>query len=56
MQKPAMQVAEVSKMMSKNKCLVKVGDHGKQVVEVGKNVDVKALVPNARVALSGFGH
>jgi 26S proteasome regulatory subunit T6 len=56
MQKPAMQVAEVSKMMSKNKCLVKVGDHGKQVVEVGKNVDVKALIPNARVALSGFGH
>jgi ATP-dependent 26S proteasome regulatory subunit len=29
MQRPAQQVAEVSKMMSKNKCLVKVGDHGK---------------------------
>ena len=56
MQKPAMQVAEVSKMMSKNKCLVKIGDHGKQVVEVAKNVDVKQLVPNARVALQGFGH
>jgi len=38
-------------MMSKNKCLVKIGDHGKQVVEVDKKVDVKLLVPNARVAL-----
>jgi 26S proteasome regulatory subunit T6 len=52
---PGSQVAEVSKMMSKKKCLVKQHGDGKIVVDVDRKVDINALVPNARVALSAAG-
>jgi len=48
---PPSQVGEVSKMMGKKKCLVKVGGEGKSVVDVDKKIDTKDLVPNTRVAL-----
>lgn len=48
---PASQVGEVCKMMSKKKCLVKIGGEGKSVVDVDRKIDIKELVPNARVAL-----
>ena len=46
----ASSVGEVCKMMGKRKCLVKVSD-SKMVVDVDRKIDVKALVPNTRVAL-----
>jgi 26S proteasome regulatory subunit T6 len=49
--KPPSDVGEVSKMMGKSKCLVKVGGDGKQIVNVAKNIDTKLLTPNTRVAL-----
>jgi len=45
-------VADVVKVMGKNKVLVKAGGgHGNQVVEVDKNIDIADLAANARVAL-----
>merc|ERR1712226_1478995 len=38
-------------MGGKNKVLVKVGQEGKYVVDIDKDIDVKDLVPNTRVAL-----
>ena len=49
--KPSSQVAEVVKVMSKGKCLVKSGNEGKMVVLVEPNIDLALLIPNARVAL-----
>jgi len=49
--KPPSDVGEVSKMMGKNKCLVKVGGDGKNIVNIAKNIDQKLLTPNTRVAL-----
>ena len=46
----ASSVGEVCKMMGKRKCLVKVSD-SKMVVDVDRKINVKDLVPNARVAL-----
>lgn len=54
--KPSSQVAEVSKMMSKRKCLVKTGGEGKQVVEVDHTIDTKELQANTRVALRTGNH
>lgn len=48
---PSSQIGEVCKMMGKKKCLVKVGSDSKHIVDVDKKIDVKLLVPNARVAL-----
>lgn len=45
------QVGEVVKMMSKNKCLVKVGQDGKYVCDVDKKIDVAKLTANVRVSL-----
>lgn len=45
-------VADVVKVMGKNKVLVKTGGgHGNQVVEVDKNIDIADLAANTRVAL-----
>jgi len=49
--KPPSDIGEVSKMMGKSKCLVKVGGDGKQIVNVARNIDTKLLTPNTRVAL-----
>lgn len=42
--------------MSKNKCLVKTGGEGKQVVEVDHTIEKKDLVANTRVALRTGNH
>lgn len=44
-------MGEVVKMMSKNKCLVKVGQDGKYVCDVDKKIDVAKLTANVRVSL-----
>jgi 26S proteasome regulatory subunit T6 len=46
---PGSYVAEVVKMMSKNKVLVKVNPEGKYVVDVDKKIDITKLTPNTRV-------
>ncbi len=48
---PASQIGEVSKMMGKKKCLVKIGGEGKYVVDVDRKIDTDKLTPNTRVAL-----
>ena len=48
---PASQIGEVSKMMGKKKCLVKIGGEGKYVVDVDRKIDIDKLTPNTRVAL-----
>lgn len=48
---PASQIGEVSKMMGKKKCLVKIGGEGKYVVDVDRKINVDQLTPNTRVAL-----
>lgn len=53
---PPSQVGEVSKMMGKKKCLVKVGGEGKNVVDIDKKIDTKLLVPNTRVALQAHSY
>lgn len=52
---PALQIAEVSKVMGKSKCLVKE-EHSKKIVEIDSKIDQKELVPNARVALDPTDH
>lgn len=47
---PSQTIAEVSKMMAKNKCLVKKHGDEKIIAEVNSSVDTALLVPNARVA------
>lgn len=51
LQEPAANVAEVVKMMGKNKCLVKMHPDGKYAVDVDKNVDTSLLKAGVRVAL-----
>lgn len=46
---PASHVAEVVKMMGKNKVLVKVNPEGKFVVDIDKKIDIVKLTPNTRV-------
>ena len=48
---PASYVAEVIKMMSKNKVLVKMQPDGKYVVDLEDSIDLKLIKPNLRVAL-----
>ncbi len=48
---PASQIGEVSKMMGKKKCLVKIGGEGKYVVDIDRKINVDLLTPNTRVAL-----
>eukprot|EP00347_Sterkiella_histriomuscorum_P020034 403339348 len=48
---PASQIGEVTKMMGKKKCLVKIGGEGKYVVDVDRKINVDLLTPNTRVAL-----
>jgi 26S proteasome regulatory subunit T6 len=48
---PASQIGEVSKMMGKKKCLVKIGGEGKYVVDVDRKINADLLTPNTRVAL-----
>jgi ATP-dependent 26S proteasome regulatory subunit len=52
---PALQIAEVSKVMGKSKCLVKE-EHSKKIVEIDSKIDQKELVPNARGALDPTDH
>lgn len=51
LQEPAANVAEVVKMMGKNKCLVKMNPDGKYAVDVDKSVDISLLKAGVRVAL-----
>merc|ERR1712194_547452 len=44
-------VGEVARMLGKQKCLVKVGQEGKYVVDVDKEIDITTLKPNTRVCL-----
>jgi len=48
---PGSHVAEVVKQMGKTKVLVKVGQEGKYVVDIEKDIDITKCVANARVAL-----
>lgn len=48
---PGSNVGEVVKAMGKNKVLVKVGQEGKYVVDLDKDIDIEKCVPNARIAL-----
>eukprot|EP00919_Chromeraceae_sp_WS-2016_P065768 GHVR01155513.1.p1 GENE.GHVR01155513.1~~GHVR01155513.1.p1 ORF type:complete len:410 (+),score=79.39 GHVR01155513.1:33-1232(+) len=48
---PGSYVAEVVKVMSKNKILVKVNPEGKYVVDIDKSVKIEDCTPSTRVAL-----
>ncbi len=48
--KPCQSIAEVSKMMSKDKCLIKKHGDEKIIAKVDSKIDKALLVPNARVA------
>ncbi|EGC36188.1 26S proteasome subunit ATPase 5 [Dictyostelium purpureum] len=48
---PGSHVAEVVKLMGKNKVLVKVNPEGKFVVDIDPQVDVSKLTPSTRAAL-----
>jgi 26S proteasome regulatory subunit T6 len=51
LQEPGSYVGEVVKPMGLNKVLVKINPEGKYVVDISKDIDIKACVPNTRVAL-----
>jgi len=51
LQEPGSYVGEVIKAMGQNKVLVKVHPEGKYVVDLDKEIDIKACLPNTRVAL-----
>lgn len=44
-------IGEVARRMGKKRVLVKVGQEGKYVVEIDKDIDPEKLTPNVRVAL-----
>merc|ERR1719316_1798815 len=48
---PGSNVGEVVKAMGKSKVLVKVGQEGKYVVDIDKDIDITKCTPNTRVAL-----
>merc|ERR1719345_99885 len=48
---PASNCGEVIKAMGKQKVLVKVGQEGKYVVDIDKDIDIEDCKPNARIAL-----
>jgi len=49
---PASNCGEVIKPMGKNKVLVKVGQEGKYVVDIDKDISIDDCKPNARIALT----
>eukprot|EP00054_Salpingoeca_dolichothecata_P037522 m.11169 g.11169 ORF g.11169 m.11169 type:complete len:422 (-) comp7592_c0_seq1:39-1304(-) len=51
LQESGSHVAEVAKVMGKNKVLVKVQPEGKYVVDVDKHIDIGKITANMRVAL-----
>ena len=51
LQDPGSYVGEVVKQMGQNKVLVKINPEGKHVVDLDKDIDIKDLKPNTRVAL-----
>ena len=52
LQESGSSVGEIVRLLGKNKALVKAGGgHGKQVVEIDKNIDITKLTPTTRVAL-----
>eukprot|EP00011_Vannellida_sp_DIVA3-517-6-12_P009138 CAMPEP_0114617920 /NCGR_PEP_ID=MMETSP0168-20121206/7443_1 /TAXON_ID=95228 ORGANISM="Vannella sp., Strain DIVA3 517/6/12" /NCGR_SAMPLE_ID=MMETSP0168 /ASSEMBLY_ACC=CAM_ASM_000044 /LENGTH=394 /DNA_ID=CAMNT_0001829065 /DNA_START=21 /DNA_END=1202 /DNA_ORIENTATION=- len=51
LQEPSSHVGEVVKVMGKTKVLVKVNPEGKYVVDIDKDIDMKDVTPNCRVAL-----
>jgi len=53
---PGSSVAEVVKIMGKNRCLVKMSAQGKYVVAIDKDIDPAKLTPNTRVALRSESH
>merc|ERR1719163_216683 len=48
---PASNCGEVIKAMGKQKVLVKVGQEGKYVVDIDKDIDITKCTPNTRIAL-----
>jgi len=48
---PGSNVGEIIKAMGKQKVLVKVGQEGKYVVDIEKDIDITKCTPNTRVAL-----
>ena len=51
LQEPSSYVGEVVKLMGKTKVLVKVGQDGKYICKIDKNIDINKLVAGTRVAL-----
>ncbi|KAJ2778691.1 26S proteasome regulatory subunit 8 [Coemansia javaensis] len=51
LQEPGLMVAEVVKVIGKNKVLIKQQPEGKSVVEIADGIDVAKLTPSTRVAL-----
>ena len=51
LQEPGSYVGEVVQQMGEKKVLVKINPEGKYVVDIDKDIDIKDLKPNTRVAL-----
>jgi len=51
LQEPGSSIGEVVKTMGKNKLLVKVGNEGKYIVDIDKDIDINKCTPGVRVAL-----
>jgi 26S proteasome regulatory subunit T6 len=51
LQEPGSYVGEVVKLMGKTKVLVKVGQEGKYICKIDKNIDINKLPAGTRVAL-----
>ncbi|KAI9500223.1 26S proteasome regulatory subunit 8 [Coemansia sp. RSA 1358] len=51
LQEPALSVAEVVKVIGKNKVLIKLQPEGKHVVDIADDIDIAALTPSTRVGL-----
>ncbi|PVU96244.1 hypothetical protein BB561_001301 [Smittium simulii] len=51
LQESGSSVAEVVKVMGKNKVLVKIQPEGKYLVDISPDIDINLLTPSARVAL-----
>ncbi|KAJ1665452.1 26S proteasome regulatory subunit 8 [Coemansia sp. RSA 1813] len=51
LQEPALSVAEVVKVIGKNKVLVKLHPEGRNVVDIADDIDITLLTPSTRVGL-----
>ncbi|KAJ2759990.1 26S proteasome regulatory subunit 8, partial [Coemansia sp. BCRC 34490] len=51
LQEPALSVAEVVKVIGKNKVLVKLHPEGRNVVDIADDIDIALLTPSTRVGL-----